>query len=192
MPSGSQRCGRCLQKPPALAATVAGCIYAEPIAGFVRKFKYQGDLSYGHILVELLTMAVTRHLRLQPAPDLIVAMPMHWRRRLLRGFNQAQELAAGLCSHPQLQNRQLQTDTRLVRRTRHTKPQRALDATGRRKNLTNAFSCQRQLHGQHVVIIDDVMTTGASANALAKTLLQAGAGRVELWCCARTPLPGPD
>ena len=65
-----------------------------------------------------------------------------------------------------------------------------LDLPSRQANLQGAFICRQRLPGKHFAIVDDVMTTGASAFALADCLYQAGAERVDLWCCARTPAPG--
>ena len=111
-------------------------------------------------------------------------MPLHWFRHWRRGFNQARELASVLSRHTGVPS------VNVASRIRATPPQRGLDARERRRNLTNAFCVSRNLEGASVAIVDDVLTTGASADALARALKAAGASRVSIWCCARTPESG--
>lgn len=117
--------------------------------------------------------------------DLIIPMPMHHARLKERGFNQALELARIISKKTQLR-----LDYSACQRTRLTPPQASLPLKERIKNIRGVFSCQQDLRGLHIAIVDDVMTTGASLNELAKTLKQAGAAHVECWVIART-LPKP-
>jgi len=112
-------------------------------------------------------------------------MPMHDERLKQRGFNQALEIARLISK-----NRQIELDSISCRRTRLTPPQASLPLKDRIKNIRGAFECNKNLQGLHIALIDDVMTTGASLNELAKTLKQAGAAHVECWVIART-LPKP-
>jgi ComF family protein len=180
-------CGRCLRDPPAFDCCMAACAYADPVSDWVHAGKYRGDFSRLAILAQLLHRAVAM---LEHPPDLLVPMPLHWRRRWRRGFNQAEVLARGLARHPRLQYLGLRVDSRLCRRVAATAPQQGLEARERHRNLRGAFRCSDRLDGQSVAIVDDVVTTGASASELAATLKRAGAGEVQLWCCARTPEPG--
>lgn len=180
---GGPLCGQCLANPPAFDRCVAACAYAEPVSQWVHAGKYRGDFSRLAILAELLRRPVAA---LERPPDLLVPMPLHWRRRWRRGFNQADVLARTIARHPLLQHQELRIDGGLCRRVVATPPQRGLDASQRRRNLRGAFHCNRRLAGESIAIVDDVLTTGSSAGELARTLKQNGAGHVQLWCCART------
>ncbi len=179
------RCGACLSQPPAFDICIAACAYTPPLTTWLHAAKYQGDLPMLRVLAYLLRRALSAHNT--PRPDLVVPMPLHWRRRWRRGFNQAEEITRGLRRHPQFAALEIQTA--VARRIRATASQRELSAAERHRNLRGAFRIQRQLEGQSVAIVDDVLTTGASAQALAAALKAAGAGRVSIWACARTPAP---
>ena len=117
--------------------------------------------------------------------DLIAAVPLHWKRRWQRGFNQSELLAQDLakrCGVPY---------ARLLKRVRSTVSQAGLSNYKRRHNVTSAFACRRSvlhggdLRGKRVLLIDDVLTTGATAAACARTLKQGGCGRVGVLTLAR-------
>jgi len=112
-------------------------------------------------------------------------VPLAKRRLRERGFNQAAMLGRWLSSHLGVH-----CDERLLLRTRETPAQQQLDAKARRRNLRQAFAVTGELTGKHVAIVDDVLTTGATAQAVAEVLRQAGARRVDVYCLARTPKPG--
>jgi len=189
LPRSAVACGVCLKRPPAFSAALAPCIYGGPVAALVRDFKYRGDLSRLDILAQLMVDTIAARLEQESGPDCLVPMPLHWWRRWRRGFNQAEMLATALSHHPRLQHWPLPVRRDLCRRSRPTLPQAGLDARARRRNLRRAFHCRYRIDGQYVAIVDDVLTTGASAHALAVALRDAGAARVEVWCCARTPQP---
>lgn len=117
--------------------------------------------------------------------DLIIPMPMHSARLKERGFNQALEIARMIAK-----NAQIKCDFTTCQRTKLTPPQASLALKERIKNIRGVFSCTQPLQGLNIAIVDDVMTTGASLNELAKTLKRAGASHVECWVVART-LPHP-
>src|SRR5262249_18810838 len=127
---------------------------------------------------EFLALAPPRDL----AFDLIIPMPLHWRRRFERGFNQSALLARQISMrwHVPVRN--------LVRRRRGTAPQAGLTNAKRRANVAGAFRMKRgtSLRGQHVLLVDDVLTTGATAAACARVLKRAGAARVTVLALART------
>lgn len=108
-------------------------------------------------------------------------MPMHQHRLKERGFNQALEIAK-LISKSFI----TKLDYTSCLRIKHTPPQASLNLQERIKNIKGAFQCTQNLHNLNIAIVDDVMTTGASLNELAKTLKQAGAAHVECWVMART------
>ena len=114
-------------------------------------------------------------------PDFVIAMPLHPAKLRERGFNQSQLLAAAVA-------RELKIEllTSACRRLRDTPPQSALLWKEREKNVRNAFSCDMDLTGKRVALVDDVMTTGASLNALAKAVTKKGAIQISAWTIART------
>ena len=187
--NGSGLCGQCLRRPPAFDVAVAACLFSEPIAGFVHALKDAGQFAMVQVLVELLAQAVADRVADGGRPDLVIPMPLHWTRRWRRGFNQAGLLASGLRRHPLLVDLDLKIDSRLCRRRRPTPSQRALSAAQRHRNLQDAIVCGAPVDGLTVAIVDDVLTTGASADALAAALKRAGAAQVEVWCVARTDAP---
>lgn len=111
----------------------------------------------------------------------IIPMPMHRHRLKERGFNQALEIAKLLSK---ILN--IKLDYTSCLRIKHTAPQASLKLKDRITNIKGAFSCLQNLQDLNIAIVDDVMTTGASLNELAKTLKQAGAAHVECWVMART------
>lgn len=108
-------------------------------------------------------------------------MPLHPRRVRERGFNHASEIARAIARHFGLP-----LDAASVRRTRDTPPQQGLKHDARRRNVRGAFDCTGDVRGQHIALIDDVMTTGTSLDELAATLKKAGAREVSCWVAART------
>jgi ComF family protein len=180
MPS-DQACGRCLAHPPAFDAARCALEYRFPVDRLVQRFKFGGDLALGRWLGEALAQAVEREAR----PDLLVAAPASRARLRERGFNQAVVLArivAAAGGH--------RLDVGAIEKLRDTRPQQGLERAERHANLRGAFRVRAALAGAHVAIVDDVMTTGATAEALAGALRQAGARRVVAWVLARTPEPG--
>ncbi len=116
-------------------------------------------------------------------PDTIIAIPLHWRRYWQRGFNQSELLANSL-------SRQLKIPlVKALTRCRSTTMQQSLNAEQRQRNLHNAFAVTKPelIQGRRIALVDDVMTTGATATEVARTLLSAGAGEVHIWVLARTP-----
>ena len=113
-------------------------------------------------------------------PDVLLPVPLHNARLQKRGFNQALELA-----RPVARRLRLPIAENLCVRNKHTAVQSELDAVERRRNLHAAFEVTRSLAGVHVAILDDVLTTGATASALTLVLRQAGAATVQVWCLAR-------
>ena len=171
-------CGSCLKQAPRFDRCLACWEYGFPIDGLISRFKYHGDLASGALLGEL---ALTSF-----KPDFIdglLPVPMHWRRRLQRGYNQTELLATqwgAALNIPVL---------RPLKRVVATPTQQGLSAHARRRNLQGAFTLvkPKQVRGKRLVIVDDVLTTGATANSLAAILRRAGATEVSVWCLARTP-----
>jgi ComF family protein len=117
--------------------------------------------------------------------DRIIPMPLHPVRLAGRGFNQSQEIARLLARHLKIP-----LDNSSCKRIKLAPPQASLPLKARISNMRGAFRYEQQLDGQRVLLIDDVMTTGASLNALAATVKAAGASHVECWVVARTQTKG--
>jgi ComF family protein len=177
LPSGAA-CGGCRRHPYAFDGAVARFEYRFPVDRLVQRFKYAGDLALGRWLA----LQLAERVRDLPRPDLLVAPPLAADRLRERGFNQAVELARTL-------GRALgvRQDSASLRRQRATAPQAGLGRRARQANLRDAFACRRAFDGLHVAIVDDVMTTGATAHTLARVLKAAGAARVSAWAVARAP-----
>ncbi|MEA3299871.1 MAG: ComF family protein [Pseudomonadota bacterium] len=175
-------CGECLRQPPAFARVIACHSYGPPVKGLILALKQRRDLAAGRVLGELLAARIAATLPADDRPDLLVPVPLHWRRRLGRGFNQALELA-----RPVAAALGIALAPGLARRIRHL-TQEDLGRDARRRQLRGAFRVTRPLAGERIALVDDVVTTTGTARALADALRRAGAGRVEVWCMARTPL----
>jgi ComF family protein len=173
-------CGQCLRHPPAFDAARAALLYRFPVDRLVLRFKACGDFAAGRWLAGELARA-TLHL---DAPDLLVAPPLAASRLRERGFNQALELARAVG-----RARGIRVDARAMVKARETPLQASLDRRARLANLRDAFQVRAAVAGLHVAIVDDVMTTAATAEALAGALKQAGAAHVSAWVAARTPDP---
>ena len=178
--STNAECGACLADPPHYDASRAAFTYAYPVDALIQALKYGGQLP----LAELFAHKLQQRIGQGTGVDLIVPLPLHPARLAERGFNQAAEIAKILSRLSGIA-----MDAKLARRLRHTAPQTGLPWRERAANMRRAFSCERDLAGLSVAVIDDVMTTGATLNEFARTLKQSGAGRVLNWVVARTP-PG--
>lgn len=178
-------CGNCLNATPSFDATQALFTYDYPLDRLLQHYKYQESLSLANTFAALwLDKQAANIAGLQdkkPQIDLIIPMPMHKDRLKQRGFNQALEIARLISKHTQIQ-----LDYTSCQRTRLTPPQASLPLKERIKNIRGVFQCDKNLQGLNIALVDDVMTTGASLNELAKTLKQAGAAHVECWVIART------
>ena len=188
LPSHGLVCGACLKKPPSFTKVEVPWRYAFPIDSLINRFKHQAKWPMGRLLGELLSH------HLQHAfddglhrPDLLLPVPLAIKRQRQRGFNQAGLLAQWLS--PLLQ---LPHQPHWLQRIHDTPAQQQLDAVTRKRNLRQAFTLNADNHvaGQHVALVDDVLTTGATAESLARLLKKAGATRVDVYCLARTPKPG--
>lgn len=181
-------CGSCLKRPPAFTRVEAPWRYGFPIDALINRFKHQARWPIGRLLGDLLA----RHLAHGfseglPRPDVLLAVPLSPKRQRQRGFNQAQMLAEVLSKALQIPQQ-----SAWLERVGDTAAQQKLDAAARRRNLRGAFVVQpcAQVRARHVALVDDVLTTGATAQQLARQLTRAGAARVDVYCLARTPAPG--
>lgn len=188
LPAAGMTCGQCLKRPPAFDHVATPWRFDFPVDSLITRFKHQSRWPFGRLLAEQLA----RHLLHAfdeglPRPSALLPVPLARKRLRQRGFNQVTMLADWLS--PVLQ---IPVRNDLLQRIHDTPSQQQLDAAARHRNLRRAFALPdpQPLRGQHWAIIDDVLTTGATAEALARLLKRAGATRVDIYCLARTPKPG--
>lgn len=179
-------CGACLSEPPPFEQCVAAVSYAYPWDALIARFKFDQALDLAGALAERLAQAVSQ--TGGPLPHWVLPAPLAEARMRERGFNQAWELARRVA-------RRLgcRADARLLLRVKHSPAQLALPRAERAANVRGAYLVEprrvAELRGADVALVDDVLTTGATAAEAARTLLQAGAARVRVWVFARTPAP---
>lgn len=154
--------------------------YSEPVTGWVLDSKRRGGLPATRLLADCLTSTVADVYDQAELPTVLVPVPLSWQRRVYRGHNQALILATMI-------GRRLgiPVNGRALRRDRHTRIQPGLSPVERQHNLSGAFSSRRRWPGEHIAIIDDILTSGATAQATASCLLAADCRRVDVWCAAR-------
>jgi ComF family protein len=169
-------CGRCLSSPPHFDRALAAFAYAGPLPDLIQALKYGHRLYLADWLGRELAAATAG-----AAADLIIPMPLHPTRLAERGFNQAVEIGRVLA-----RQRRTRLDTDVVERVRLTAAQVDLSLAERQRNLRDAFACRADLSGKHILVIDDVMTSGSSLNELARTLKLHGAQSVCAAVVART------
>jgi len=157
---------------------LAPLTYAQPAISQIHALKFASGRNLGRALG--LILAGYLESRFDIDVDALIPIPLHTRRLRDRGYNQALEIARPVAASLRLPLR-----IAGVRRIVATKPLAELDADSRRRNIAGAFSVTRNVDGLRIAVIDDVVTTGATANALAAELLEAGAERVEAWAVAR-------
>jgi len=172
-PSG-ETCGHCLKRPPYFDAVHAAFAYDFPLDKLIQSFKYAHRLALGAYFGRQLSMLP--HIE----ADLIIPLPFHRERLRERGFNQAIELARPVC-----RAWHLPIDATSCTRTRNTTAQAQLPWRQRIKNMRGAFHCSTDLTGKRIILIDDVMTSGASLNECARTLKLHGALEVATLVVAR-------
>ncbi len=172
-------CGQCSKSKLATDRTWAPYRYEIPVDYLITQFKYHAQEHLAKTLARLMLNAPVNL-----SVDAFIAVPMHSTREKQRGGNHSlfltQELTKATCI-PNLSHR--------VKRIRNTPPQTGLNAKQRRKNLRTAFSISGNFKGQHLVIIDDVITTGTTTQTLAQQLKKHGAKSVDVWCLARSVSP---
>jgi ComF family protein len=175
-PGAGVVCAECQDRPRPFQVAVAPLAYAFPVDAAIRNFKYHRKLHYAPAFGELICRAAAE---LPGDIDALLPVPLHWLRHGVRGFNQAAEIcrplqqASGL---PVLRN---------VSRVRRTACQSGLDARARRRNLTGAFSVRGAVSARHVLLVDDVITTGETCSQLARELLAHGVRTVSVLALAK-------
>jgi len=176
-------CGRCQKKPPRYDQAFSVFSYEQPVIWLIQQLKFNEKLAHARLLGELIaeSACVSKLAELEDA--CILPVPLHKKRLRQRGFNQSIELARGVSKKTGWP-----MELHRVQRVRETSAQTGLDAKARRKNIRGAFEVIEALPWKHVVIIDDVVTTGSTANELSRVLKKAGVLRCTALSLARAPL----
>lgn len=180
-------CGDCLKHPHHFTQLYALADYQTPFSTLIKQLKYKKNLLAGELLGQLLCQALITHLdynKIQQI-DYLLAVPLHPKKVRQRGFNQTQIITQYL-------SKQLNIPllSEGIERSKETRPQEGLSRHKRNSNLKGAFTIntvqQKALNNSYIVIIDDVVTTGATVNSLSQLLVQAGVKRIDIWCVCRT------
>lgn len=184
LPTAAACCGHCLRHPPAWNAAWAPFRYGWPLDRLETRYKFAGDLASGRVLAGLWQREPQPSL--SALPQALLPVPLHHGRLRQRGFNQALELAK-----PLARAFGLPLHAQALRRVRATQAQSELDAASRRRNVRHAFVLAPGMRlPDHVAVVDDVMTTGATLAECVRVLKRSGVQRVDVWALARAPLPG--
>jgi ComF family protein len=184
--SHDSHCGECLKKRFKFDTTIVACDYAAPFDQLVLSLKFGHRLAVASALADLLAKAILAPSNKKELPDLLIPVPLSRQRLAQRGFNQALEIAK-----PLAQSLNLSIYPNLLERVRDTKAQTLLHPDERQENIKHAFlpnpNYTDRIRGQHIGVVDDVMTTGATLHEVAACLKRHGAARVSNIVFARTP-----
>ena len=177
-------CGDCLRDPPPFEFTVCVADYGFPWDRLIGDYKFRGRVELASAFAALMSSAVRTHA--VPLPQLVLPVPLAPARLAERGYNQAWELARRVAA-----DLRLPAHADLLQRPVATEQQTELGRAARQRNLRSAFMVdprrRKLLAGQRIALVDDVLTTGATAREAAHQLLRAGAVAVDIWVLARTP-----
>lgn len=172
-------CGNCIIKPPSFSQAQALWHYQFPLDQLIKAYKYQQKPAIGKALGQV----YAQHLKqINATADLITYVPMHWQRRSQCDFNHSEQLAA-------LISKQLNIalSKKLLSKIKANPKQHSLNKKQRQRNLKNSFVVNKpeQIAGKTIALVDDVMTTGSTAEVISQALIKAGAKEVHIWCLAR-------
>jgi len=179
-PGRAELCGRCSRRRPAFAYSRSAALYQGAVREALHAFKFSGKTALAGPLTDLLLEVCGP--AIAPAPDLVVPVPLHRRREQERGYNQSALLARRVARRLGAAHA-----PRALWRVRPTSPQAELTGAERRTNVRGAFAVRSPgaLAGRHVLLIDDVLTTGTTVAECARVLAAAGAGAVGVLTVAR-------
>jgi len=184
--SNVQVCGRCLGRESnnlaAFDAAIVPYLYRPPVDHMVTQLKFSADTKFSRIAGELLSDEIERKRCKDTLPDMIVPVPLHPSRLKIRGFNQAELIANIVANKLDIPCRPYS-----VQRTKPVAAQSRLTAKQREANMRAAFNVVENVAGKAIAIVDDVLTTGATARSIARPLRRAGAEHISVWAFARTP-----
>jgi len=178
----SYRCGRCIRGRQLIERATIPFLYGSPVDFMIKRLKFSGETKYGRVLGELLANAIPTNRAVFPSR--IIPVPIHNARLKDRGFNQAETIGKTVADRLGIP-----IERSVLSRTISKLPQSSLSARQREENIRRAFQVVDgdRIKNQHVALVDDVYTTGATVNAIAAKLRAAGVAKISLWIVARTP-----
>lgn len=177
----SPLCGKCLRQDFYFDQVFSPFLYQKQVIKLLHRYKYSEQLFLARSISQLfLKHLYASGILLHSLPEVIIPIPLYRRRIQKRGFNQSIELAKHLA-----QQTNINIDYGILKRIKATTSQSGLNAKQRKKNIKNAFAIEEPLPYHHMVLMDDVMTTGNTVNEAARILKKAGAKRVDVWTIAR-------
>lgn len=177
----NQHCLGCMQVKPCWYALEVGMPYTLEVKYLIQQLKFANQPQVGVLLGQIFSTYLINKVNKIVMPDCLISMPLHRKRLRERGYNQAQLIAQELAIR--LNIPLLPADDFI--RTRYTQPQSQQDKATRKTNVQGAFRATRVLNYKHVALIDDVLTTGQTAEEASLALLNNGIKRVDVWCIAR-------
>lgn len=177
----SETCAVCLAKPPRIARTRSAVAYDELSRSLAIRLKYGRKVAIARTMARYMAPLIG-----SPDDAVLVPVPLHWTRLWRRGFNQSVLVARELS-----RRLRVRTDVLVLRRLKRTPPLKGMSPLQRRKAVAGAFRIadKAAVAGKTVVLVDDVLTTGSTAEACARTLKRGGAARIELISWARVVRP---
>lgn len=181
--SGQVTCGKCLTSQPAFDRCLTAFTFEFPVRQAIHQLKYSQQCYWSRPLSACLHRVIDQQSPLY-RPEVLIPVPMDRAKKRIRKINQSEEIAKRVGKHMRLP-----VDGKSVRKIRATSAQSTLSKRERRQNLRGSFEVIGKPRYQHVAIVDDVITTGATAETLARLLKKAGIEEVSIWCIARTPTP---
>lgn len=183
LPINIEKCGQCIQYSPYFDNTHVGFDYSAPVDHWLKQFKFHKKNLYARILCEIFAEQLAQKISQFPniKPQLLLPVPLHWKRLTKRGFNQAYIIAHYLSRRLNIPIMQHP----IIKRIKSTPPQSSLRQDKRRQNIKNAFTLKKPVALEHIAIIDDVMTTGNTVNELTKLLKNYGITRISVWVLTR-------
>lgn len=171
-------CGNCTKKPPVFASTEILFDYKYPARELIKSFKFNNQPELARAFASKLAKKFVGRNLINTS---LIPVPLHKTRQRERGYNQSLEFAKHLAKELNLR-----IDASLCFRIKNTDPQSGLPKKTRKNNVKNAFTLSNKLLPEHLIIVDDVITTGATVNEIAKLFINAGCKRVDIWAIART------
>lgn len=165
-------CVGCLGKKRSFDQGKGIFFYDEQMKASILRYKYDGRRQYGDFYAKAMYIYTQKEIEIWK-PDVIVPVPLHPRKKRMRGFNQAEDLAVKLSRYTHIP-----ADTEMLKKVKDTKSQKKIDEKERRKNLKGAFKASCRVKGKKILVVDDVYTTGSTMDETASCLKDAGAEKV--------------
>ncbi len=177
-------CGQCLANPGPQHRSVSCFEYHFPLPEIMYALKFRRELTYTRALSELCAERIRQLYQGDNLPELVIPVPLHPRREFERSFNQSE-----LLLKPITKQLEVKIAPRMVRRLKYTEAQASLKNKDREKNVQGAFEWIDLPKQKHIALFDDVMTTGATLQAMTKGLKGSEVERIDFWSLCRTPKP---